>query len=611
MPNRPVRVLTLSWAIPDHIGGMTATMFDRSAMLTDAGYACETVLFTPTQRREHDRARLAADGRLPAAGTVTNLWDILAAAEMPAPSRGLRVSETALGDDAEPWSDGGTVRMRTRTAADGVTVLQTDHYRPDGSLVAIDRKDAPLSGGKQGRRVTLFDRDGRPVRSWRSIWTLYSFALDAHLGGERAVLFYDSKVTSRFAHRYRRDGVASVHVIHNRHLAQGQPRPFGVLSPSRAEVIRDLEAFERVVCSTQAQRDDLRSLLGSGPAVRVIPPAIAAGRASTGAERRPAHGVVLSSIEPRKRLDHIVRAVASARERHPEITLDIFGTGEGEPALRALISKLGLDGVVELRGYASDAKQRFAEASWTALSSTHEGFGMAIAEAMAAGCVPFAYDIAYGPAEMLGGLPGSLVSEERPEALAAALSAFLGLPEAERERVRAAAAHEAERFRPETVAAGWRELLGGLEQDLDTGRVTAERREAEPLSLRVRLGPRGVEIEAEFGLSRSRELPREVVLGIAAAEPAIEWRGAAAVKRIPGTRYRATALLTDTDFPAACERAGAGVVDIVAVVGGEGHPRTVVAEDVRIGPKRTTVFGVRGARRWTAALRRRVSSARD
>ena len=622
MPKQSLRVLSLSWAIPEHIGGMTSSMLDRSAMLAEAGYDCETVLFAPTQRREHDRERLAAEGRLPAAGALTNLWDILAAADTPKPpARGLRFTDSELGPEAAPWVDGGAVRMRTRWAGDGVTALQTDHYRPDGSLLAIDRRDGPATAGSPGRRVTLFDREGVAVRAWRSIWSLYAFALDAHLGSDHAVLFYDSKVTSRFAPRYRRDGVASVHVIHNRHLGHAQPRPFGVLSATRSEVIRDLEAFERVVCSTSAQRDDLRSLLGGGPAVSVIPPAISGG-AATGDElpgrespiarkRRPAHGVVLSSLEPRKRLDHIVRAVAIARKTHPEISLDVFGTGEGELELRALVSELGLDGVVELRGYAADARQHFVEASWTALSSTHEGFGMAVAEAMADGCVPFAYDIAYGPAELLGGLSGCLAEPEDPGALAARLTDFLGQPEAERDRVRAAVVHEAERFRPEVIAAKWRELLAGLETDLAAGQVTAERREARPLALRVCRRPDAIAIEAEFGLSRSRELPSSVMLGIAAAKPAIEWRRSARVRRLPGTRYRATVTLPAADFPAACDRAGSGGVDIVAVVGGEGQPRTVIADDVRMSPYPATVFGVRGARRWVAALRRRLPGARD
>lgn len=622
MPKQPLRVLSLSWAIPEHIGGMTSAMLDRSAMLAEAGYACETMLFVPTQRREHDRERLAAEGRLPAAGPLTNLWDILAVADTPRPpARGLRFTDAALGRETTPWADGGAVRMRTRWADDGATTLQVDHYRPDGSLLAVDRRDGPVVAGSPSRRVTLFDRSGTPVRAWRSIWSLYAFALDAHLGNDQAVLFYDSKVTSRFAPRYRRNGVASVHVIHNRHLGHSQPRPFGVLSATRSEVIRDLEAFERVVCSTSAQRDDLRSLLGSGPAVSVIPPAIAGGATTAGElpgrqapgarKRRPAHGVVLSSLEPRKRLDHIVRAVAIARETHPEITLDIFGTGEGELELRALVSELGLDGVVELRGYAADARQRFAEASWTALSSTHEGFGMAVAQAMADGCVPFAYDIAYGPAELLSEIPGCLVAQEDPRALAARLTAFLARPEAERERVRAATAREAERFRPEVIAAKWRELLAGLEVDLAAGQITAERREAKPLSLRVCRRPHSIAIEAEFGLSRSRELPASVMLGIAAAKPAIEWRRAARVRRLPGTRYRATVTLPTADFPVACDRAGSGGVDIVAVLGGEGQPRTVIAEDVRLSPYPATVFGVRGARRWVAALRRRLPGARD
>src|SRR5699024_6810119 len=95
------------------------------------------------------------------------------------------------------------------------------------------------------------------------------------------------------------------------------------------------------------------------------------GVGTDGEQRARARGVVVARLTRVKRLDHAVRAVV--RTRVMGVTLDIYGNGRTERSLRKLITDLGVSGRVRLRGYDPRARERFADASFTVLTSAFEG----------------------------------------------------------------------------------------------------------------------------------------------------------------------------------------------------------------------------------------------
>ena len=603
------RIVTAFWHMPEHIGGMTSTAFTRASLLEEAGYRCEAVVFSPLQDRPGDLRRLTSAGVLPAAGRLANLWDLLAELPDPAPKPVPKWDHRLLDDaNTEEFVVGGVVRVRTHFATGERRILQREHLRPDGSLLVVDRQDTRTRGVPGGRRVTLFDRNERPVRAWRSIWPLYDYVLDEHLAGEPSILFYDSKVTAPYGQRYRRENVASVHVIHNLHLAQGEAPPLGILNPARAPMMRELFKFDRVVCSTDRQRSDIADLLGADPEIRVIPPAIGPAAAADAApadegQRDQSLGAVLASLDERKRVTQVVEAVARARALAPDadIRLEIFGTGSSEQALAKRIAALGLEDAVHLRGHQPGARGVFRRAGWTALTSTHEGFGMAIAEAMSAGCVPFAYDVPYGPAELLAAFPDHLVADGDIEALARGIAGFATADTEQAQEQSAAAVRAAEEFQLAAVGAEWRRLVEELAPGIGAeaaAPVTEPRVEA----IRVARTDSSVDLQIDLAWAHAKELP-DVALGV--ADGNLEWRRDAAIKRLAGNRVRARVRLRRRDFAEAL----AGDRDVVAVFGrGTESQRVVVTERAALGGVGTSTIGVRGTARLARAIRRRLAA---
>lgn len=131
--------------------------------------------------------------------------------------------------------------------------------------------------------------------------------------------------------------------------------------------------------------------------------------------------------------DHktLLRAFAVLRASRPA-RLVIFGEGPLDAELRACAKDLGIGDRVLFPGYVNNPHACYAVADLFALSSTSEGFGNVLVEAMAAGVPVVSSDAPYGPREILdGGRYGKLVPVADPPALAAAMAEMLDSPTSE------------------------------------------------------------------------------------------------------------------------------------------------------------------------------------
>src|SRR5690606_5694873 len=143
---------------------------------------------------------------------------------------------------------------------------------------------------------------------------------------------------------------------------------------------------------------------------------------SVNVPREPGLLVAVSRFDHQKRMDHAIRAFALAAPRVPEARFDIYGKGGERASRQKRARELGVADRVRFRGFTDDALKVFASATATVLSSRHEGLPLVLTEAMGVGTPFVAYDINYGPAEIIRHeVDGLLVPAGDIEALADAL----------------------------------------------------------------------------------------------------------------------------------------------------------------------------------------------
>jgi glycosyltransferase involved in cell wall biosynthesis len=124
----------------------------------------------------------------------------------------------------------------------------------------------------------------------------------------------------------------------------------------------------------------------------------------------------------------LITAFALLRQNGPA-KLVILGDGPLRADLTALVDQLGLAGDVLLPGFVPDIRQGLAAADLFVLTSTSEGFGNVIVEAMAVGVPVVSTDCPHGPREILeNGALGGLAPVGDAAAIAAAMTQMLANP---------------------------------------------------------------------------------------------------------------------------------------------------------------------------------------
>lgn len=444
------RQLAVTWGIPEEFGGMTEALLRRSrAFATIAGAPVDIVTFDPAPDLSRTRARLLERGDLVEGMHLRNVFeDFRDRARAPVavevePGPALRPH-----DDEVAGPDGSTLRWR-----DGDTVVRTEHRRADGSLALLDERDPRVD---VPRLLTSYDESGATTGQWDAASALYFDWLDELIAGESALATVDSKAVARLMQRYRRDNVTLVYVVHGSHLAGQDPRH---LDPTRRGIFESLHQWDAVALLTERQRTDVIDLLGDTSNLAVVPNPLSPPSEFRRLPPDRLHGVIVSRLSALKRFDQALRIVANVRAMGLPVTLDIVGDGRQRRRLEREATRLGLDGAVRFTGYAAGGAERFADAAWTLLTSRSEGSSLVLLEAMAAGCLPIAYDIRYGPADVVTtGRNGWLVRDGDIEAASRALAAACILSDDEFAGMRNAARRTALTRSDAAVVSRWADV---------------------------------------------------------------------------------------------------------------------------------------------------------
>jgi glycosyltransferase involved in cell wall biosynthesis len=159
----------------------------------------------------------------------------------------------------------------------------------------------------------------------------------------------------------------------------------------------------------------------------------------------PVVGVV-GRLETQKGHVYLLDAWPDVARRHPDARLLVVGEGSLCQALMTQARRRGVADSVLFTGFRSDVPRILDAIDVLALPSLHEGMPLTVIEAAAAGCPVVATAVDGTPEVVLDGRTGYLVPPADPPALARALLAVLGDPDAASRMGREAYRWARERF---------------------------------------------------------------------------------------------------------------------------------------------------------------------
>jgi len=194
-------------------------------------------------------------------------------------------------------------------------------------------------------------------------------------------------------------------------------------------------AADEIVTVSRGAADDLASFARlKRSAIRVVYNPVAGEATSPGDEAFAPAGwwsgshfrvLAVGTLKPIKDYATLLAAFARLRQRI-DARLLILGEGECRVALEAQARQLGVEDSVFMPGFVKDLSPYYQRADLHVLSSTGEGFGNVIVEALEAGTPVVSTDCPSGPREILrDGQFGRLVPVGDAAALAEAMAGSL------------------------------------------------------------------------------------------------------------------------------------------------------------------------------------------
>lgn len=184
---------------------------------------------------------------------------------------------------------------------------------------------------------------------------------------------------------------------------------------------------------SESTRDDLVARGVAPSRVRVIHPGVDGTRYRPAPDgcRTPAPSFLyVGRLKRYKGIGFAIHALARARGRRPDLTLDIAGTGDYRAELERLTAELGLERAVRFHGFVSEAEKiGLLQRTWAnVFPSPKEGWGITVVEAAACGTPSIASDSPGLRDSVRHGTTGFLVPHGDIEALAGRMLALAEAP---------------------------------------------------------------------------------------------------------------------------------------------------------------------------------------
>jgi poly(glycerol-phosphate) alpha-glucosyltransferase len=357
------------------------------------------------------------------------------------------------------------------------SVARTLTYQPGSASPTVQR----FFGKDTACFLTIWQTPGNPnwgvsfvhgenPRSFATMGALYKFAFERVLKDEAAPAIVSEfrenlpnlprENVDDIVSSLRHPNLLKVMTAHSNHL---QP-PYvsgSATSVNWTRAGKNLDAWDRLVVLTSAQKSDLSSQFGHGDIMKVIGQ-VAPEASAESAIVDPYRIVLVARIHAKKRLDEAMRVFAHVAAAEPRARMEVFGFGykdAEEDSLADLINELGIKDSVKFMPFTNNPAEIYGSALVTLLTSASEGFPLILLESMGHGVPVAAYDANYGPRDVINnGQNGFLLPFGANEAMAEKILELMKNP-AQRDAMKSVCRETLEKFSKSHFVENWVEVF--------------------------------------------------------------------------------------------------------------------------------------------------------
>lgn len=417
--------LMVTWGLPEDFGGLTAMCLKRSSIFHENGVPSAVVTFKPDPEFRAQATRALSEGRISTDVPIINLHEFYATHE----TRSLGSYSPPTPTDVTNWrqvdrtlrSHDGTLFWNDLVDADTGALSRREYYRPDGSMYLLDcQLPAATPTGKPRRVLQLFSATGGFVSEFWGAAKLYRYWLSELIGAHEADVVVDSDLAARFLWSWEHPGVAKTTVLHTTHVQAGEDAQTGQLAAAVRATIDHRSHWDRVLMLTDSQATAFRRRFSRNANIAVIGNPVDGSTVPAPWKKRDRSKIlIIGRLKEDKRVEKALDVVEILGEAGIHVELDIVGNGDHRSELESQVVRRNLGDRVHFIGHVSDVADRLDRAGVALLCSKFEGQSLALLEAKAHGCVPVAFDVDFGPRDVITqGVSGFLVPDGDSSAMA-------------------------------------------------------------------------------------------------------------------------------------------------------------------------------------------------
>jgi len=331
--------------------------------------------------------------------------------------------------------------------------------------------DLNLSAERDFNRPTqyvLFDKNEKQRKTVNSYLELIAYCLDDIAAAEPNINFIVTAEASVYAAGValaKSRNVVKSCLFHDQFLEDGNnlnssPKIFF------QSLCENRDLFDGLIFLTDSEKNDFAAKYGDSDKYYVIPHAYAEALPPIPFNRRDGRKIViLARWAPQKRIEAAVDIFSIVAKQLDDVTLYIYGDSqyeESEANVKKQIEYLGLENRIYINRATDKPAQVFSSAAMFMMTSSHEGLPLTLMESVCNGCPAFAFDIKYGPSDIIrDGETGFLFADGDVKAYALKMVEFLSDADMRR-RMSENCYADAERFGRERFLNNWEKFINDM-----------------------------------------------------------------------------------------------------------------------------------------------------